>query len=288
VRIVKQRLPKKGRVVRKKIAATYRSFKKTLNPWITVVSVGALSAAGIAVWGSVSPSAQVFGPTLRRTADAKKLALTFDDGPNPAVTPRLLDLFDRYSARVTFFLVGKYASACPDLVREIAVRGHVLGNHTQTHPNLIFLSRSRIRQELAQCQEAIVSATRSDLPRWMRPPYGFRSPVLDGEVRRAGLSGVVMWSLICGDWKPQPPDRLIRKLARAARSGGSRGDIVVLHDGDHRALGVDRAHVVSALEHWLPRWRDAGVEFVTIDSVAAGRLSTGAQLETGRRDGHHG
>ena len=185
------------------------------------MSAGALSAAGVAAWGVVGPPAQVFGPTLRCTADAKKLALTFDDGPNPAVTSRLLDLFDRYSARVTFFLVGKYARACPDLVREMAVRGHVLGNHTQTHPNLIFLSRARIRQELVQCQQAIADATRSDPPRWMRPPYGFRSPALDGEVRRAGLSGVVMWSLICGDWKPQPPDRLIVKLARAARAATS-------------------------------------------------------------------
>lgn len=245
------------------------SFKKPLNFWITVVSAGALSAAGVAAWGVVGPPAQVFGPTLRCTADAKKLALTFDDGPNPAVTSRLLDLFDRYSARVTFFLVGKYARACPDLVREMAVRGHVLGNHTQTHPNLIFLSRARIRQELVQCQQAIADATRSDPPRWMRPPYGFRSPALDGEVRRAGLSGVVMWSLICGDWKPQPPDRLIVKLARAARASSPRGDIVVLHDGDHRALGGDRTHVVSALENWLPRWNDAGIEFVTIDSVTS-------------------
>jgi peptidoglycan/xylan/chitin deacetylase (PgdA/CDA1 family) len=103
----------------------------------------------------------------------------------------------------------------------------------------------------------------------MRPPYGFRSPALDGEVRRAGLSGVVMWSLICGDWKPQPADRLIVKLAQAARASSPRGDIVVLHDGDHRALGGDRAHVVSALENWLPRWNDAGIQFVTIDSVTS-------------------
>ena len=103
----------------------------------------------------------------------------------------------------------------------------------------------------------------------MRPPYGYRSPLLDGEVRRAGMQGVVMWSKICWDWKPQPPERLIGRLARVARPGGSHGDIVVLHDGDHRALGGDRHHVVAALEHWLPRWRDAGIEFVTIESSAA-------------------
>jgi peptidoglycan/xylan/chitin deacetylase (PgdA/CDA1 family) len=82
------------------------------------------------------------------------------------------------------------------------------------------------------------------------------------------MRGVVMWSKIGWDWTPQPPERLIARLARVARPDRSRGDIVVLHDGDHRTLGGDRRHVVAALEHWLPRWRDAGLEFVTIDSCA--------------------
>jgi peptidoglycan/xylan/chitin deacetylase (PgdA/CDA1 family) len=99
----------------------------------------------------------------------------------------------------------------------------------------------------------------------MRPPYGYRNPILQGEIRRAGMQGVVMWSRICWDWKPQPPELLIGRLTHVARPGKSRGDIVVLHDGDHRALGGDRLHVVAALEHWLPRWRDAGIEFVTIE-----------------------
>jgi peptidoglycan/xylan/chitin deacetylase (PgdA/CDA1 family) len=233
-----------------------------------VASAGVVTAAGIAAWGAVAPSSELFGPTVRHTTSAKTLALTFDDGPNPAVTPRLLDLFDRYSVRATFFLIGKFARACPDLVREISVRGHSLGNHTDTHGNLIFQSRAGIRQELKRCQDAVAAATRSDPPRWMRPPYGYRSPMLDGEVRRAGMQGIVMWSKIGWDWKPQPPERLITRLARAARPNSSHGDIIVLHDGDHRALGGDRHHVVAALEHWLPRWRDAGLEFVTIDSPA--------------------
>jgi peptidoglycan/xylan/chitin deacetylase (PgdA/CDA1 family) len=235
-----------------------------------VVSTGVATAAGIAAWGAVGPSAELFGPTVRHTASAKKIALTFDDGPNPAVTPKLLDLFERYSVPATFFLIGKFARACPDLVREMSARGHLLGNHTDTHCNLIFQSRARIRDELARCQNAISAATHADPPRWMRPPYGYRSPLLNGEIRRAEMQGIVMWSRICWDWKPQPPGHLIARLARVGRPGGSHGDIVVLHDGDHRALGGDRHHVAAALEHWLPRWRDAGLEFVTIDSAAAG------------------
>lgn len=240
-----------------------------MNPVPLIVSGGAVAASGIAAWGAVAPSSQLFGPTLRRTSSSRKIALTFDDGPNPAVTPRLLDLFDRYSVRATFFLIGKFARGCPELVREIAARGHSIGNHTDAHRSLVFQSRERIHSELARCQDSIAAALHAEPPLWMRPPYGFRSPWLRGEIGRAGIRGVVMWSKICYDWKPQPPQRLIERLAGVARPEQPEGDIVVLHDGDHRALGGDRHHVVTALEHWLPRWRDAGREFVTIDSARA-------------------
>lgn len=236
-----------------------------VNPWPIVVPAVAV-AAGVAAWGAVASSSEMFGPTLRHTASPKKMALTFDDGPNPAVTPQLLELFDRHSVCATFFLIGKFVRACPEIVREISTRGHLLGNHTETHAGLFFQSREGIRDELARCQYAITAATHAEPPRWMRPPYGYRSPLLDAEVRRAGMRGVVMWSRKCGDWKPQAPDRLIGRLARAGSPERPYGDVILLHDGDHRALGGDRQHVVAALEHWLPRWRDAGIEFVTIES----------------------
>jgi peptidoglycan/xylan/chitin deacetylase (PgdA/CDA1 family) len=232
-----------------------------------------LAAAGIAAWGAVAPSSELYGPTIRHTSAAKQIALTFDDGPNPAVTPRLLDVLDRYSAPATFFLIGKFARECPALVQEISVRGNLIGNHTDTHPNLIFKSRTEISDEIARCQVAITAAA-AVAPRWMRPPYGYRNPLLGNEVRSAGMQGVVMWSKICWDWMPQQPQRLIERLATVGRPDSPRGDIVLMHDGDHRALGGDRQHVVAALEHWLPRWRDAGNEFVTIDSLARGADKT--------------
>ncbi len=244
-----------------------------MNLLPAIVSSGAAAAAGIAAWGAVAPSSELFGPTVRRTASSRKIALTFDDGPNPAATPRLLELFDRYSVRATFFLIGKFARACPDLVKEISVRGHLIGNHSDTHANLFLQTRAGIRGELARCQDAIAAAAHAEPPRWMRPPYGYRSPLLRGEIRRAGMQGVVMWSKSCRDWKPQPPQRLIERLSRVARLDRPYGDIVVLHDGDHRALGADRHHVVAALEHWLPRWRDAGMEFVTMDSSSVSETS---------------
>jgi peptidoglycan/xylan/chitin deacetylase (PgdA/CDA1 family) len=182
-------------------------------------------------------------------------------------------LFDRYTVRASFFLIGKFARTCPELVKEISARGHLIGNHTDTHANLFLQSRAGIRSELIRCQYAVADATNGEPPNWMRPPYGYRSPLLHDEIRHLGILGVVMWSKICWDWKPQAPERLIKRLSRVARPGQPRGDIVVLHDGDHRALGGDRHHVVAALEHWLPRWRDAGMEFVTMESSSVTETS---------------
>ncbi len=207
------------------------------------------------------PASQVFGPTTRRTGDPSAMALTFDDGPNPAVTPRLLDLLSRHNVRATFFLIGKFVRACPALAAEISARGHAIGNHTETHPNLVWLSPRRIAEELERCSEAIAAATGREA-RWMRPPYGYRGPQLAAVIRRLGSAGVMMWSAMARDWKPQPAELVIERLRRARG-----GDIVLLHDGDRRRLGGDRRHTVTALEFWLPRWRDAGIRLVALDAV---------------------
>jgi peptidoglycan-N-acetylglucosamine deacetylase len=226
------------------------------------IASGALGAAsGIFSYGAFAPGSQVFGPTIRRTGDSATMALTFDDGPNPAVTPALLDLLDRHGVRATFFLIGKYVHAVPELTREISRRGHAIGNHTYTHPKLTFCSPSRTREELDRCDDAIDTAT-GGRPRWMRPPFGFRSPMLDGIARKRGGAGVVMWSVWARDWKPQPAESVIERL-RHARGG----DVVLLHDGDHRVLKGDRRHTLEAAAHWLPRWKEAGIRFVTLDEL---------------------
>ncbi len=260
----------------------------TVEQWVISVPAAVAAGVGLGAWGAVAPSSQLFGPVLwRLPANAvaesrpagaareasRSIALTFDDGPNPAITPRLLRLLDRYNARATFFVIGRFAAKCPELVREIAARGHLLANHTHTHPNLIWHSRAHIAEELRRCQEAVSEALAAASTQsrtlagavnglgmqWMRPPYGFRGPQLAGVTRALGFHGVATWSRLCYDWKPQSAEQVIARLARVRAR-----DIVLMHDGDHRALGGDRNHLVTALEHWLPRWRDAGLEFVTI------------------------
>src|SRR5215467_650590 len=100
----------------------------------------------------------MFGATLCRTSAGAQLAITFDDGPNPAITPKLLDLLDRYEAKATFFVIGRFVRECPELVRETVARGHVAGNHTDTHANLFWLSPAQITVELRLCHHAITNA----------------------------------------------------------------------------------------------------------------------------------
>ncbi len=101
-------------------------------PWlIEAPAAVAVAATGLAAYGAVHPRAQLFGSTICRTNSARKLAITFDDGPNPAITPKLLDLLDRYNAKATFFVIGRYVRECPELVQETVARGHEIGNHTE-------------------------------------------------------------------------------------------------------------------------------------------------------------
>ncbi len=228
-------------------------------PYLLPVGAAA-AAAGLAAYGAIHPAATLFGPTLRRTGAASSIALTFDDGPNPAITLELLDLLDRHGARATFFVIGRFARECRALVGEIAARGHLLGNHTDSHPSIIWLGPRRLESELQRCQQAIADAAGAG-PRWMRPPYGFRSPFLHGVLRRMGFHPPALWRVSANDWLERPVEYVIGRL-RAVRGG----DIVLMHDGDHRRLGGNRTHTLRALEHWLPRWRDAGWSCVRLDA----------------------
>jgi peptidoglycan/xylan/chitin deacetylase (PgdA/CDA1 family) len=258
-----------------------------MNHWMIAAPAfltTAAAAAGIAAYGAVYPRSQLFGATICRTNSPRKLALTFDDGPNPAITPKLLDLLDRFKARATFFVIGKHARECPDLLKETAARGHVIGNHTDAHPNLFWLKPDQITVELRCCNFSIVAATGAP-PRWFRPPFGFRNPWVIPTARELNQR-VVMWSLIPGDWMATSSEWLIPRMGRIAErakrnlsaSGAaegttnrvsSTGDILCLHDGGHRQLNADRLPTLAALEHWLPRWRDLGLEFVTIDDAVS-------------------
>jgi peptidoglycan/xylan/chitin deacetylase (PgdA/CDA1 family) len=244
-----------------------------VNPWLIGAPAAASAAiAGVVAYGGVHPRAQFFGPTICRTDSPRKLAITFDDGPNPAITPKLLELLDRYKASATFFLIGRYVRECPELVSEISARGHAIGNHTESHPNLFWKQPAEIRVELRLTYSALKNILPAP-PKWFRPPFGLRNPWLAAEARELNMR-VVMWTLLPGDWKAPSSEWLIQRMQpiaeraqRALQRASGTGQIICLHDGSHREQNADRAHTLTALEYWLPRWRDLGLEFVTIENA---------------------
>ena len=250
-----------------------------MNPWLLAAPAAITAAAGVTAYGAAWPRAQLFGATICRTNAPRKLAITFDDGPNPAMTPKLLDLLEQHNAHATFFLIGRYVRECPELVREIAARGHAIGNHTETHPKLLFLGAAKIQAELRLCHHAITNVLGAP-PKWFRPPFGLRNPWVGGEARELGMR-LVMWTLSPGDWQAKSSEWLIPRMesiaeharrhsaGSAAASKTGAGDILCLHDGHHLQLNGDRSHTVAALEYWLPRWRDLGLEFVTMEEAVS-------------------
>ena len=244
-----------------------------MNPWIIGAPAVAAAAGGLTAYAAINSRAQIFGRTTYRTNSWHKLAITFDDGPNPSITPQLLDLLDKNQAKATFFVIGAYAREFPELVREAKARGHVVGNHTETHPRLFWRNSSDIRVELRLCQSAIKNAV-GVAANWFRPPFGLRNPWVAVAARELNLR-VAMWTLMPGDWKAPSAQWLIDQMEpiavrarHSAEKTGGTGDILCLHDGSHRQQNTDRLTTLAALEHCLPRWRDLGLEFVTIDAAA--------------------
>jgi peptidoglycan-N-acetylglucosamine deacetylase len=242
-----------------------------MNPVLIGVPAVAVLTSGAIAYAAVHQRSQLFGATIRSTGAPQQLALTFDDGPNPAATPLLLDLLDQYDAKATFFMIGRFVRECPKLAKEIANRGHLIGNHTQTHPNLFWLNKRAIRNELQQCQSALQDVV-GVAAKVFRPPYGFRNPWVVGTARELGMQ-TVMWTLLPGDWREKSVEWLagrMRPIADHAKDSANRtaGDVLCLHDGAHRQLNGDRTRTLKALEYWLPRWRDLGLKFVTIGEAA--------------------
>lgn len=240
-----------------------------LLPLISVFSAAAASYAGYA---TMAPQSQLYGHTLTHGANPDQVALTFDDGPNDPHTLRLLDVLARHEAKATFFLVGKYVRQRPDIVRAIVAAGHEIGNHTYTHPNLIFLPRRRVRQELEDCNKALADEL-GQKPVLFRPPFGGRRPAVLSVARDLGLKPV-MWSVTGYDWNATSADSILGKVAPRLKS--RRAEIVLLHDGGHLAFGADRSHTVEATRRLLEMHPDKN--FVSV-SMLEGNPDKGIALK---------
>jgi peptidoglycan/xylan/chitin deacetylase (PgdA/CDA1 family) len=223
---------------------------------------GAAAAIGVAGYQSMSPTGQWYGPTftgVRR--ESKQLALTYDDGPNDPHTFTLLDVLAKHEVQATFFLIGRYARRRPDMVRAIAHAGHAIGNHTYTHPNLIFLSPLQTRIQLEECNRSLADIV-GERPTLFRPPFGGRRPESLRIARQMGLIPI-MWNVTGCDWKTNSADYVEQKVSRQIRGG----HVILLHDGSHLGFGFDRAHTVVATDRLIARYKDRGYEFVSIPEM---------------------
>lgn len=229
-----------------------------------ITTLASAAAASYAGYATMAPQSQLYGRTLTHGSDPQQLALTFDDGPNDPHTLRLLDVLAKHEAKATFFLIGKYVRQRPEIARAVQAAGHEIGNHTYSHPNLIFVSARQLRQELQDCNKALEDALGAS-PLWFRPPFGGRRPNVLRTAAKLGLK-TVMWSISGNDWNAQSPEFIVEKVTPRLSSG--RGEIVLLHDGSHLGFGADRGHTVEATRRLLAA--NPGRRFVTVTELAQG------------------
>jgi len=234
------------------------------------ISAG-LGGLGLAVGGcayaAMWPSSRIFGETLIAPRTAGELALTFDDGPNPLWTSRLLEILARYDARATFFMVGKYAQQQTALVQQVAAAGHLIGSHSWSHPNLAVTSAPRVREELTRTSDTLAQIIGQPI-RYFRPPFGGRRPAVLRIARELGMAPV-LWNAMTNDWSEPSTnaifDRLSRRIDRLQHQG--RAANVVLHDGGHAVPAANRGPSVATVEQLLQRYKDS-LRFVTVDAWA--------------------
>jgi peptidoglycan-N-acetylglucosamine deacetylase len=228
-------------------------------------AVGLGLAAGAWAYASRYPGSRFFGDALTAPPRPGEIALTFDDGPNPAWTPQLLDTLAQHNVRATFFLLGGFAQGEPDLVRRIAAAGHLLGNHSWSHPDLSRTSSAQIREELRRTSETLAQIAGAPI-RFFRPPFGARRPAVFRIARELELSPV-LWNAMTRDWSDPSAERIARKLGekidRLTQSGQAVN--IVMHDGGHRAQGTNREPSVHAAGAVLARYKDT-CRFVTLDA----------------------
>lgn len=239
------------------------AINPTLWPWmfgIIFINHSILTIAGLI------PRSKLLGPNITRLPQAAaqlgKVAITIDDGPDPDVTPEVLDILDRYRAKATFFCIGKLAAKYPDLCREIVRRGHAVENHSMSH-NWYFslLDPWSIHREVRQAQE-VLSDLSGQEPRFFRATAGLRNPELEPVLAHCGLR-LCSWSKRGFDTQVGDADAVFNSLVHDLKGG----DILLLHDASAARTTAGQPVILDVLPRLLDNLNQAGLHSVTLRSA---------------------
>ncbi len=234
-----------------------------LHPAWWPALAGAVAANHLALGACMWPRSQLLGPALHRLPrPGNRVALTFDDGPDPHVTPRVLDLLAAAGVTASFFCVGRHAQRHPALLRRIAGEGHGVENHSQTHPlHFAFLVGSGLRREIEDAQAALADIA-GCAPTWFRAPMGLRNPLLDPALHRAGLH-LASWSRRGYDTRCRTPDTVLSRLS----SRVTPGEVLLLHDGNCARAADGTPVVLAVLPRLLTHLRECGITPVKLSGA---------------------
>lgn len=229
------------------------------QPHLTDTGIG-----GIKYVSYGAHSGQVHGVQLAAVTPApppgplgiKRIALTFDDGPNPVYTPQILEILGQYNAHATFFTVGTFAQKYPDIVQQVLDGGHEIGCHTWGHPNCTELSSREVQSQLSRWKDAC-AAHRQATMRWFRPPYGATDSRVRSICTGAGYR-TILWTGDTADWTRPGADAIYQRALNAARDGAC----ILMHDG-----GGPRSQTVAAVRKLVPELQRRGYQLVTLSEM---------------------
>lgn len=232
-----------------------------LGMWVAIL--GIIAGIGLTL-SAVLPGNHIYGMVfLEGHPDHKVVALTFDDGPYPPYTGQILDILKEYKVPATFFVVGRNAEKHPDVVQRIKQEGHQIGNHTFNHIDLLKADRNIMEREIDRTNKAIADIT-GQAPHVVRPPHGFRDPVVM-EVMADRKLKVVEWSVMSRDWTNPGVEAIVNRTISKVQNGS----VILLHDGDGVASKDSRAQTVEATRRIIRELSAQGYKFVTVDEILA-------------------
>lgn len=231
-----------------------------LWPWLlTILVINHLVIAAVGLW----PRSNWLGPNWTQLPSGaisrNEIALTIDDGPDPLITPQVLDILDDHKVKATFFCIGNKAKKQPELCREIAQRGHAVENHSQRHwHNFSMLGSKALSREIEAAQQTLLAIT-GRRPQFFRAPAGLRNLFLEPVLNRLGLT-LASWSVRGFDTQVQDSEKVSRKLLAGLRPGA----ILLMHDGNAACTKKNMPIILAVLPTILQAAKAQNLHFVTL------------------------